>query len=90
MATENLCRSLAEIQEIRWSVEAICRSMILSGKGFTDVSCQNWSPKKKWTIFAVMIYGTFCGISTAVANVLATPEQAEDWQVTSNEAAYSV
>lgn len=37
-----------------------------------------------------MIYGTFCGISTAVANVLATPEQAEDWQVTSNEAAYSV
>ncbi|KAK4493594.1 hypothetical protein PRZ48_015261 [Zasmidium cellare] len=50
----------------------------------------NWSPVKKWTLFAVCVYGMFCGIATAVANVLATPQQAENWQVTPTEAAYSV
>ncbi|KAF7185563.1 Efflux pump radE [Pseudocercospora fuligena] len=50
----------------------------------------NWSPRQKWTIFTIMIYGTFCGIATAVANVLATTVQAEDWGVTPTEAAYSI
>ena len=51
---------------------------------------QDWSAAKKWTLFAVCVYGMFYGIATAVANVLATPQQAEDWQVTPTEAAYSV
>lgn len=51
---------------------------------------QNWSMAKKVTIFGIMCFGTFVGIASAVANVLATPVQAKDWGVTPEEAAYSV
>ncbi|PVH78219.1 hypothetical protein DL98DRAFT_534080 [Cadophora sp. DSE1049] len=50
----------------------------------------SWSPTRKWSLFAIMIYGTFANIATAVANVLATPVQAEDWGITGTEAAYSI
>lgn len=59
-------------------------------KDEANYESQNWSPVKKWTLFTVCVYGMFCGIATAVANVLATPQQAEDWQVTPTQAAYSV
>ncbi|KAF2486420.1 hypothetical protein BDY17DRAFT_351323 [Neohortaea acidophila] len=50
----------------------------------------NWSMLKKISIFTILIFSTFTGIATAVANVLATPEQAKTWHTTSTRAAYSV
>lgn len=45
---------------------------------------------KKMTIYLLMCYGSFAGMSTAVANVLAINVQAKTWDVTPEQAAYSV
>lgn len=50
----------------------------------------NWSAKRKWTVFGIMCYGTFTTVSAAVANNLATPVQAADWEVTPEQATYTV
>ncbi|KAI1851822.1 hypothetical protein JX265_013179 [Neoarthrinium moseri] len=50
----------------------------------------NWPMPKKIAIFGIMCFGTFVGIASAVANVLALPVQAQDFGITPEQASYSI